>query len=188
LYADVSYGVQRLTLKANAIFAMQGLMFHARGWAPVSDDQLTLFRAQMRANASAFMTVHNAMFDLVQGTSLAASYTSRYITITRWDVPPNGVFNQYQYLNLAETGNLFATTISSMSTDNITNYGLVRASEEAGRLPPAGCRLLALHFAQSGYAFAPCLADNRIREPPAHPVRFYAVRAAVLNGRVVFLG
>lgn len=80
--------MERLVTKANCIFSMQGLMFHARGWVPVDEAQVAIYRDEMRANITKYATAHNTMFTLANaaGGTQAASWAAPYVTITRWDV------------------------------------------------------------------------------------------------------
>jgi len=117
---------QRMLSKADAIYNMQDLMFDARGWVPLSDEEVTVRRAQMAGNASDFADLNRRLFAAAQGSSIATSFTTRYITVTRFDVPANGLESSYQYLNLQEAAGLFANTILSYSRNPLADFGQLR--------------------------------------------------------------
>jgi PAS domain S-box-containing protein len=91
----VALGARLMVLKANTIYSMQDIMFHSRSWVPLSEEDLALRRQYMAANATEFAYTHSKMFELVQGTDLAAAYAERYVPMTKFHMPPNGVNGFY---------------------------------------------------------------------------------------------
>jgi hypothetical protein len=75
---------------------MQDIVFHARGWIPLSEEALAERRVFMQGNATMFSDTAREMFEMAQTTAMAAQYTTRYLPITTFDLPPNGVEGRYK--------------------------------------------------------------------------------------------
>ena len=116
----VMLGVERLFYKAKGIYAMQGIRYISAGWVHGTTADTDAFKAQMVGNSTLFSRVHAAMstYALSQA-ALAPYYSTNFITIRRFDAPAGGQQGIYSYLNLVQAGNLFASTITSMSNDPV---------------------------------------------------------------------
>jgi hypothetical protein len=75
---------------------LQELIHHARQWRQLSDEEIELQRGYVLNNITLFAEVHRMMFEMVQGGPLANRYSTRYITITQFDSPENGVEGKYR--------------------------------------------------------------------------------------------
>jgi PAS domain S-box-containing protein len=102
--ADVYYSLQvsekpapaALPLHFHRNRMMQDIVFHARGWTPLSEEALAERRVFMQGNATMFSDTAREMFEMAQTTAMAAQYTTRYLPITTFDLPPNGVEGRYK--------------------------------------------------------------------------------------------
>jgi hypothetical protein len=130
--------------EANLFYtSLQDIVAHARGWVPLADDVLLDRRANLVWNASAFSDVHQQMFNTAEDTTMAEQYTRRYITLTQFDVAPNGVTGLYKcatpnlhqcalrlsikmawcrIMNLVEAGSAFVNAVVKFSKASIAEY------------------------------------------------------------------
>lgn len=99
--------VQRAVVKATAILSIQDLANTGRGWFNYTDTQKDTARASLVANATLFNSLHLAMYNLASG-AVTPQWTTRYITMTSFIVPAQGLYTRYTKFNLVEVGSMFA--------------------------------------------------------------------------------
>jgi hypothetical protein len=77
-------------------FRVQELVYSARNWTPMDENATLLTRQYMAGNATLFANTHRKMFEMAQAGSKAPQYTTRYLTLTSFEVPATGIEGKYR--------------------------------------------------------------------------------------------
>lgn len=135
-------GGHRITATYAAINSAQELINAGKGWTPFATaESEAATRSAIINNMTAFTTLHKAMYDFAAGTSIEDTYTTRDVTILRFDVPGGSVRGAPVILNLVEVGLAFAAELKALAhlpLSNLSNWQNPTARYLQANLMPRG--------------------------------------------------
>lgn len=97
----------------NIAIALEALILHAKGWAPLEAPEEAAFRAALVGNASHFQTLMRTSYAYIQRTPISYLYTDPTVSILKYDTataPPDGL---HMYVNLVDGCSMFTTYASA---------------------------------------------------------------------------
>ena len=136
-YSNIIYvhtASDSLYYKGASILAAQNLMKHGRGWVPLSDAAVESNRARIVATTNSFLAAEASLFSLAQSAGNTDAFTTRYITITRFELPALGLSGNQVLMNVREVAADFASTMLAIAALPVAEFAAF--SDGSGRGNP----------------------------------------------------